>query len=114
MRKGENSPAFLSPPGHFFHLYDGPSVPCLSWLPDASASGAGDPEAVPSTKHRYDKSFCCDIKCAYAQYILQLNKVLMVMGKSQVISEIKWCQECELRKLGQIETDAALISVGKS
>ncbi|XDV46040.1 hypothetical protein PO909_014017 [Leuciscus waleckii] len=34
--------------------------------------------------------------------------------KLRFISEIKWCQECELRKLGQIETDAALISVGKS
>lgn len=43
-----------------------------------------------------------------------LDRVLMVMGKTQVILEIKWCQECELRKLGQIETDAALISVGKS
>lgn len=56
-------------------------------------------------------------KTLHAQYILQLNilnRDLMVMGKSQVISEIKWCQECELRKLGQIETDATLISVGKS
>jgi len=93
-------------------LYDGPSFPWLSWLPEASASGAGDPEASTSTRHRCDKTYC-NITCAHPQLRI-LDRVLVVMGKSQVISEIKRCQECKLRKLGQIETDASLISVGKS
>ncbi len=56
MRKGENSPAFLSPPGHSSSLWRS-LCPLFIWLPDASASGAGDPEASPSTRHRYDKTF---------------------------------------------------------
>lgn len=114
MRKGEHSPAFLSPPGHSWSLWRS-LCPLFILAPRCLCFRGWRSRSISLYKTQIMTNLFATT--LHAQYILQLNilnRVLVVMGKSQVISEIKWCQECELRKLGQIETDAAPISVGKS
>lgn len=62
----ERTPQLFSLLRVILDIYDGPSFPWLSWLPEASASGAGDPEASTSTRHRYDKTYCHNITCAHS------------------------------------------------